>query len=1006
MDLIDAQPVLDELQALIDASATSPRNRTTAQQWHDDIAATRKFLAQRDHRIAFVGTVGVGKSSLIGVLASLVLGEVKDRASLKDESILAVGSGRTTVCEVQIVKCPPQHAGQLGLVVEPLGAIEMEQEIEDYARSEWERRHAPARHEPSDDGLETAQEIHRFIRTMTGYAERQEVVFERGLRRVRNVRPLDEVIARCGTREALAEHLLAAANLPSRTRGKEQPWWWTDDDDGRRELKRRFEAVNQGREPTTMLPRRLTVVVPDPLPGSTLDLDLDLIDTRGLDGGIESRRDLQDLLQDPRAMMVLCAPFVDAPGDAMRAVLRTMAGDARVRPALERSILVLVDQGDAEQVNGADGVREFGQDIKIDECLFALERLALAPSLVRDQIVAFDAIKDERARLVGLVDARFSGLRSRHEALLREQLEDARSFLGGASDEVQLAFREDVDRQVGAAVAEHPLTGAPLDDALAGIYDAIDACRYASVVYATCRRKGDYPGLDVYAAVEARASQAATAWLDPPISAARRKLDELLVDSKYRVVGDHVRRLGRELEIGQIAVVQDYVRGIGEQVVELLAADDIWQRCTEEWGRGSGFKARVVELLRAWSMRQHDLTAHQRTSTSDKLAILRAIVPSSAPPAFTLWVRNLRALAQVRWSPAPVSVLVGANGTGKSTLLQVLRLMRLAYERGLPEAVAIVLRGSGNLKTWGVAADETVEIGLDLGAASWRIELMAREGTVEYLTNERLSDDGRDVFVRDALGAFMHGDKRIDPAPQIGVRALMDRGAHEPVLRRVAGFLQNIAVYHDPDLWTLREQGSSTTQDRHLSPRGGNALTLLRRWHQERAHRDRYQFVVDGLKAAFPSVVSDLDFVEAGNTLAARVYRPGVEVPSPLADEANGVLQLLVLLCEVAGAPDQSIVAIDEPENSLHPYALRVFLRRTIRWALHHDLTVLLATHSTVLLDELDAHPEQVYVMKAVKPGELVPTRLDELCDREWLAGFKLGDLYEQGEIGSNDDAI
>jgi predicted ATPase len=116
------------------------------------------------------------------------------------------------------------------------------------------------------------------------------------------------------------------------------------------------------------------------------------------------------------------------------------------------------------------------------------------------------------------------------------------------------------------------------------------------------------------------------------------------------------------------------------------------------------------------------------------------------------------------------------------------------------------------------------------------------------------------------------------------------------------------------------------------------------------------------------------------------------------------VLQLLVLFCEVAGAEDESIVAIDEPENGLHPYALRAFLRRTGRWARQHNLTVLLATHSTVLLDELSPQPEQVYVMKARVPGGPVPTRLDELYDRSWLDDFKLGELYEQGEIGSNED--
>lgn len=373
---------------------------------------------------------------------------------------------------------------------------------------------------------------------------------------------------------------------------------------------------------------------------------------------------------------------------------------------------------------------------------------------------------------------------------------------------------------------------------------------------------------------------------------------------------------------------------------------------------------------------------------------------------FTLHVRNLRALRQARWTPQPVSVLIGADGAGKTTLLLALRLLRVAYERGLPEAVRVVLGGSSNLKSWGAPEDEPVEIGLTIGEASWRLKLTPRQGSADYLSAERFMDGERELFSRDSLGNFSYGGERLEPSTHLGLRVLMDRGAHEPSLRRMASFIQGISVYYDPDLWTLRTQGSSTTEDRHLHARGTNALTLLRRWYQERAHRHRYQFVVEGLSAAFPNSVSELDFVEAGNTLVARIYRPGTELPSPLSNEANGVLQLLVLFCDVAAAEDGSVVAIDEPENSLHPYALRRFLDRTRRWARQHDLTVLLATHSTVLLDELSAHPEQVYVMKAPAAGEPVPTPLDKLCDREWLAGFKLGDLYAQGEIGSNEDEV
>jgi predicted ATPase len=217
----------------------------------------------------------------------------------------------------------------------------------------------------------------------------------------------------------------------------------------------------------------------------------------------------------------------------------------------------------------------------------------------------------------------------------------------------------------------------------------------------------------------------------------------------------------------------------------------------------------------------------------------------------------------------------------------------------------------------------------------------------------------------------------------------------------MAGFLRNVTAFHDPDLYTLRE-GSNAAHSRHLHSRGLNAITMLRSWHQRRTDRHRFEFVLTGLAAAFPGLIADLDFVEAGSTRAGRVYRPGREHPEPRRNEANGVLAMLVLLCDLAAAEQGGVVAIDEPELALHPFAIRSFVRLAERWARKHELTVVLSTHSPVLLDAFEGAPEQVFVLdRNTWPG---PTRLTELKNPEWLRQFRLGELYVDGELGSNDD--
>jgi AAA15 family ATPase/GTPase len=113
---------------------------------------------------------------------------------------------------------------------------------------------------------------------------------------------------------------------------------------------------------------------------------------------------------------------------------------------------------------------------------------------------------------------------------------------------------------------------------------------------------------------------------------------------------------------------------------------------------------------------------------------------------------------------------------------------------------------------------------------------------------------------------------------------------------------------------------------------------------------------------------------------------------------------MLVLLCDVAAAEPGGVVAIDEPENALHPFAIREFLRRAEQRARQHDLTVVLTTHSPVVLNHFTQEPSRIHVLRAMDPS--MPVRLDEIKSPEWLADFCLGDLYENCEFGANDGEV
>lgn len=91
---------------------------------------------------------------------------------------------------------------------------------------------------------------------------------------------------------------------------------------------------------------------------------------------------------------------------------------------------------------------------------------------------------------------------------------------------------------------------------------------------------------------------------------------------------------------------------------------------------------------------------------------------------------------------------------------------------------------------------------------------------------------------------------------------------------------------------------------------------------------------------------------------------------------------------------DNSVLAFEAPETSLHPHAIR-FLSETFRkYVEEHNLTILLATQSPIVLNQFNENPWNVLV---VSPEKTVP--ITDFCDENWLNNFSLGDLYANGEF-------
>ena len=367
-----------------------------------------------------------------------------------------------------------------------------------------------------------------------------------------------------------------------------------------------------------------------------------------------------------------------------------------------------------------------------------------------------------------------------------------------------------------------------------------------------------------------------------------------------------------------------------------------------------------------------------------------------------LVVANYRGIRHAEWAPSGVCVLTGANGSGKTTLLSVLELLKNVYERGIAKAVEFS-GGVAELRNRDAPLEEPTLLRLELGQLAWELRPSIGSYGIQMPTAETVSAAGRQVLWQEA------GVDRVHVLPDATFHS-----SHESLLSRGSNLLpetfdqmraelevvENFRHYQNLHVWSLRTTGSPASSDTWLHPTGRNAFSVLRNWTAGiRAHRERASFVRDGLREAFPDIFDDLDFQVAGQTVALQFYRPGGKVPLSAFAAPSGMLVGLILFCAIASAPDGGVVCIDEPENSLHPYAIHKLIELARLRSDARGLTLLLASHSPVVLNEFNSAPDHIYVMAPERGGS--PTALDQLEQREWLSQFALGDLYVDRSFGA-----
>lgn len=380
----------------------------------------------------------------------------------------------------------------------------------------------------------------------------------------------------------------------------------------------------------------------------------------------------------------------------------------------------------------------------------------------------------------------------------------------------------------------------------------------------------------------------------------------------------------------------------------------------------------------------------------------------------SIHIHNYRALADVSLDLGSVGVLFGPNGSGKSTLLDTLWFVRDCAIRGVGLASSQRSHGIGILFDGAPEDDQRVSIELRTDSVHYALQFDLSSGRIDPAPGERLTSCGtaqvridREVGSRNAQLYSSHlaqsASYELRDPEKLTLSLYLGFNPTDNEAGSLDRLLHFVRLYHSRSffLHRLKSQGSESSPEVRLWDRGDNAWSVLRNLHDRRNRDGRFETITQYMRDAFPTF-EDVVLEQTGpNSVYANFYEKGRSRPILASGVSDGHLQmLLVLIALFSEGPDrEAVILLDEPEISLHPWAL-VVLARAIRAAgADWNKQVLVATHSPVLISQFE--PSEI-IAAETESGQTRLRRVSEMEGiQDLLEEYAAGSLYMSETIGA-----
>lgn len=406
-------------------------------------------------------------------------------------------------------------------------------------------------------------------------------------------------------------------------------------------------------------------------------------------------------------------------------------------------------------------------------------------------------------------------------------------------------------------------------------------------------------------------------------------------------------------------------------------------------------------------------------------------------------LEDFKSYRQATLPLSALTVLIGANASGKSNVIEGMRLLSWLAQGQKLSAIRFAVQSGdqvvrGKLEDLAYQRGECFGLGVHTNATEWNHLSMrlSRRADGLHITAESLTHDGAKVplYTLDqpssgqgtdagvAYNNFANGGNKPHVActdqtaifTQLTSPATFDakhkasRDRIPPVTKDLEQWLSAV-LFLDPVPAQMRDYAFPSDKELQGSGRNVSAV-LFNCWGpDEKAGDEPFSSnraaILNFIQSLPEQDIAGLSFLEEprGGVMVQLTETFGGRMDERDASLlSDGTLRVLAIAAAMLSAPEGSLVVIEEIDNGVHPSRAHHLLQQIQDIASQRNLRVLLSTHNPAMLDALpdSAVPEVVFCYRHPEDGASRLVRLADVPDYpELIAQGSLGHLMTSGTL-------